>query len=106
MSRRPPCCTFRQPDLSGWHIGKGWQEVAAKSTTGCASATPIDAKPKSLFFAIRQPSEDGGKCGAWGDGFNDVFGCGNLGTTLAPERTCGPLDRVLACPGAQAPALR
>ena len=80
----------------GWHVCEGWQEVAQKSPTGCADATPADAKPKSLFFAIRQPSEDGSVCGAWGDGVNDVFGCGNLGTALPPEKKCGPLDRVLA----------
>ena len=80
----------------GWHVCKGWQEVAQKSPTGCADATPADAKPKSLFFAIRQPSANGTVCGTWGDGFNDVFGCGNLGTTLAPDKNCGPLDRVLA----------
>lgn len=86
------------PDLCavGWHICKGWQEVAQKSPSGCADATPADAKPKSLFFAIRQPSADGSVCGSWGDGFNDVFGCGNLGSTLGPDKKCGPLDRVLA----------
>lgn len=80
----------------GWHVCKGWQEVAQKSPTGCADATPPGAKPKSLFFAIRQPSENGSVCGKWGDGVNDIFGCGNLGTALAPEKKCGPLDRVIA----------
>ena len=86
------------PDLcaKGWHVCKGWQEVAQKSPTGCADATPQGAKNKSLFFAIRQPSDNGSVCGAWGDGFNDVFGCGNLGTTLSPAQKCGPLDRVMA----------
>ena len=86
------------PDLCapGWSICAGWWEVAAKSTTGCAGAVPPDAKPKSLFFAIRQPSENGSVCGEWGDGFNDVFGCGNLGSGLGPDKDCGPLDRVLA----------
>ncbi|MBI5609842.1 MAG: hypothetical protein HY902_13300 [Deltaproteobacteria bacterium] len=86
------------PDLcsAGWHICKTWQEVAQKSPTGCAGATPADAKPKSLFFAIRQPSFNGSVCGNWGDGFNDVFGCGNLGTALQADKKCGPLDRVMA----------
>ena len=86
------------PDLcaAGWHVCKGWQEVAQKSPTGCAAATPPKAKPKSLFFAIRQPSADKSACGAWGEGYNDVFGCGNLGTELPPDKACGPLDRVLA----------
>lgn len=86
------------PDLCsvGWHVCKTWQEVAQKSPTGCAGATPADAKPKSLFFAVRQPSFNGSVCGNWGDGFNDIFGCGNLGTALQADKKCGPLDRVMA----------
>ena len=86
------------PDLcaEGWHICSTSSEVAAKSPTGCAGSVPPGAKEKSLFFAMRQPSENGSVCGAWGDGFNDVFGCGNLGAGLGPDKNCGPLDRVLA----------
>lgn len=86
------------PDLcaAGWHVCNGGQEVAQKSPTGCAGATPPDAKSKSLFFAIRQPSKNSSICGKVGDGFNDVFGCGNLGAGLGPDKGCGPLDRVLA----------
>ena len=86
------------PDLcaAGWHICDGWQEVAAKSPTGCAGAAPPDAKPKSLFFAIRQPSENYIECGEPGDGINDVFGCGNLGVGIGADKGCGPLDRALA----------
>lgn len=86
------------PDLcaSGWHICATWQEVAARSPTGCVGAVPEGAPSKSIFWAIRQPSETGSVCGGWGDGFNDVFGCGNLGAGLGPDKGCGPLDRVLA----------
>ena len=86
------------PDLCAeqWHVCVTWEEVAAKSPTGCAGAAPPDAKSKSLFFAIRQPSETGSVCGDWGDGFNDVFGCGNLGAGLGADKGCGPIDRVLA----------
>ena len=86
------------PDLcaDAWHVCSTWNEVAAKSPTGCAGATPPGAKPKSLFFAIRQPSVNGSVCGAPGSGFNDVFGCGNLGAGLGSDKGCGPLDRVLA----------
>ena len=85
-------------DLCGedWHICDSWREVAARSPNGCVGATPPDARPKSLFFAIRQFSENYSQCGEPGDGFNDVFGCGNLGHGLPPEKACGPLDRVLA----------
>jgi len=89
-------CSSADLCAPGWHVCKGWQEVAKKSPTGCAGAAPPDAKPKSLFFAMRQPSADGNVCGKWGDGFTDVFGCGNLGTALGPAKACGPLDRVLA----------
>lgn len=89
-------CSSADLCAAGWHVCKAWPEVAQKSPNGCAGAVPADAKPKSLFFAIRQPSETGSKCGNWGDGFNDVFGCGNLGTELSPDKACGPLDRVLA----------
>jgi hypothetical protein len=86
------------PDLCapGWHVCKTWQELAQKSPTGCAGAAPDGTAPKSLFFALRQPSQNGSVCGNWGAGFNDVFGCGNLGATLAGDKKCGPLDRVLA----------
>lgn len=89
-------CSSADLCAPGWHVCKGWQDVAQKSQTGCAGASPPDAPPKSLFFAIRQPSANGSQCGAWGDGVNDVFGCGNLGTALGADKGCGPLDRVLA----------
>jgi hypothetical protein len=81
---------------TGWHLCKEWQEVAQKSPTGCAGATPANAPPKSLFFAMRQSSPNNSECTAWGTGFNDVFGCGNLGHALPADKHCGPLDRVLA----------
>lgn len=88
------------PDLcaASWHVCKTWQEVANKSATGCVDAVPANAAPKSLFFAIRQPSQNGSVCGDWGDGpnVNDLFGCGNLGSTLSAGQKCGPLDRVIA----------
>jgi hypothetical protein len=89
-------CSAADLCSAGWHLCAGWQEVAQKSSTGCAGATPPDAKPKSLFFAIRQPSKSFSVCGAEGDGFNDVFGCGNLGIGIGPDKGCGPLDRALA----------
>ncbi len=86
------------PDLCavGWHVCRGVNEVATKSPTGCAGAVPDGAKSKSLFFAVRQPSVNGSVCGAPGSGVNDVFGCGNLGSGLGPDKNCGPLDRVIA----------
>lgn len=89
-------CASADLCADGWHICHGWWEVAARSPTGCAGATPPDATPKSLIFAISQPSDNGSVCGEDGDGHNDVFGCGNLGNGLGGDKGCGPLDRVLA----------
>jgi hypothetical protein len=89
-------CSSHDLCAEGWHVCSTWREVAAASPSGCVGATPPDARPKSLFFAIRQPSANGSVCGEWGDGDNDVFGCGNLGHGLPAEKGCGPLDRVLA----------
>lgn len=89
-------CASADLCAAGWHVCSTWREVAAASPTGCAGATPPGAAAKSLFFAIRQPSETGSVCGEWGDGDNDVFGCGNLGNGLPTDKQCGPLDRVLA----------
>lgn len=89
-------CSSADLCAEGWHVCDTWHEVAAKSPSGCAGAVPPDAKSKSVFLAVRQPSENGSVCGEWGDGFNDVFGCGNLGSGLGPDKNCGPLDRVIA----------
>lgn len=89
-------CASADLCATGWHLCDSWEEVAAKSPTGCAGATPAGAPSKSHFFAIRQPSVNGSVCGAAGSGDNDVFGCGNLGNGLGGDKQCGPLDRVLA----------
>jgi len=89
-------CSTADLCATGWHVCDSWEEVAAKSPTGCAGATPPNAPSKSHFFAIRQSSVNGSVCGAAGSGDNDVFGCGNLGSGLGGDKQCGPLDRVLA----------
>ena len=89
-------CSSADLCATGWQLCDSWQEVAAKSPTGCAGATPTGAPSKSHFFAIRQASVNGSVCGAAGSGDNDVFGCGNLGGGLGGDKQCGPLDRVLA----------
>lgn len=89
-------CSSADLCAEGWHVCNTWKEVAAKSLTGCAGAVPPEAKSKSVFFAVRQPSYMGSECGEWGAGFNDIFGCGNLGSGLSSGKNCGPLDRVIA----------
>jgi hypothetical protein len=79
----------------GWHVCEGKDEVASRSSDGCAGAVPPGTREKSLFFAVRQSSENGSVCSS-GAGDNDVFGCGNLGNALPSDKGCGVLDRVLA----------
>ncbi len=79
----------------GWHVCEGKSDVAAKSATGCDGAVPDGAPDKSLFFAVNQNSTLGSVCDESASG-NDVFGCGNLGSTLSADKNCGPLTRVLA----------
>ncbi|MBI4821004.1 MAG: hypothetical protein HY791_32390 [Deltaproteobacteria bacterium] len=84
---------------TGWHVCRGHEEVTAKAGS-CADAVPPGAPDKSLFFALVQRSDDQTVCG--GTGHNDVFGCGNLGTTLVPAKGCGPLTKALASTQANA----
>jgi hypothetical protein len=79
----------------GWHVCQGKLEVADLSPDGCAGAVPPGTPDKSLFFAVQQNSQADSVCDD-SDLGNDVFGCGNLGTVLSPDKNCGPLDRVLA----------
>ncbi|MBI5510802.1 MAG: hypothetical protein HY903_18740 [Deltaproteobacteria bacterium] len=80
---------------SGWHVCRGKAEIATLSVTGCDGAVPAGAPDKSLFFAVSQHSVNNSVCDdAAGD--NDVFGCGNLGHTLAADKNCAPLNRALA----------
>ena len=80
----------------GWHVCRGKDEVALKAPSGCADAVPVGAPDKSLFFAVDQHSLSNSVCAADPAGDNDVFGCGNLGTQLTPDKLCGPLNRALA----------
>ncbi|TNF33868.1 MAG: hypothetical protein EP329_07860 [Deltaproteobacteria bacterium] len=90
-------CASADLCATGWHLCAGWEEVAAKSPTGCAGATPPGASSESYFFAISQASVNGSVCEPVGSaGDNDVFGCGNLGNGMGGDKHCGPLDRVLA----------
>jgi len=93
----------------GWHVCTGAADVASHSPTGCTGVTAPSDPP--LFFVTRQSSNG---CMACATGTriapdcnsqscsrlceetagtsNDVFGCGNFGTT-GPFEDCGPLDR-------------
>lgn len=89
-------CSALDLCAEGWHVCAGKTEVAARSPDGCSGAVPPGTPDKSLFFAVDQSSIQGSTCTDDGTGDNDVFGCGNLGNPLAPDKNCAPLDRVLA----------
>lgn len=93
----------------GWHVCASAADVDAHSPTGCRGATA--AADPSLFFVTRQSSNGCGVCAtgtassaqcdsvscasgcaASADTSNDVFGCGNFGSTT-PLVGCSPLDR-------------
>ena len=81
---------------AGWHLCRGKDEVALGAPNGCGDAVPIGAPDKSLFFAVEQHSASNTVCAPDATGDNDVFGCGNLGTALTPDKQCGVLTRALA----------
>ncbi|MFZ4580060.1 MAG: EGF domain-containing protein [Myxococcota bacterium] len=74
---------------TGWHICKTSLEVKNSSATaGCTGVT--DAGAASLFFSSLQSSQGNAVCSVTGT--NDLFGCGNLGTT-PNAAACTPLTR-------------
>jgi hypothetical protein len=103
-------CNVADLCAPGWHVCQTALEVARNSPTGdCSSAlTGSDSTP--LFFATRQ-SSDGCLVCATGNSTgpqcnsatcqagcqqtqylsNDLFGCGNVGSSVGPS--CGGLDR-------------
>ncbi|HWO20938.1 MAG TPA: hypothetical protein VNO30_19360 [Kofleriaceae bacterium] len=93
----------------GWHVCSSVDDVAEASATGCAGATRDGDPP--LFFASRQTSTGCGQCATGtstapscnssscaagclqtAETSNDVFGCGNYGSST-PNASCSPLDR-------------
>lgn len=89
-------CSAADLCMEGWHVCNGKTEVAAKAPGGCGGAVPGGTPDKMLFFAVAQRSSSGSICDDASSGDNDVFGCGNLGTQLSPDKNCGALTRVLA----------
>lgn len=71
----------------GWDVCADPASVGARSTTGCTGAVAAGDPP--LFFLMRQSGPGAGQCGP---GVNDLFGCGNVGTSADPT-TCAPVDR-------------
>lgn len=100
-------CDVEDLCAAGWHVCTSAADVAAHSATGCNGAA-LDTQP--LFFATRQTSNGCGVC-ATGTSTgpecnsvscapgcaqtaavsNDVFGCGNFGSTAVSD--CGELQR-------------
>ncbi len=88
-------CSAEDVCMVGWHVCDGADEVADLAGS-CADAVPPGTPDKALFFAVAQSSVEGTVCATAGAGDNDVFGCGNLGTSLGSDKLCGVLDRALA----------
>jgi hypothetical protein len=99
-------CNVADLCAAGWHVCTSSADVMSHSPTGCDGAAPDST---SVFFATRQSSTGCGVC-ATGTAIgpqctpascntgcaqtaaisNDVFGCGNIGST--PSSACGPLN--------------
>lgn len=110
-------CNVADLCATGWHVCEGAADVSLHSPQGCAGATR--ASDPALFFVTRQSSNGCGDCatGTRTDAdcngsacttgcaptprlSNDLFGCGNLGSTQ-PLNGCDPLDRMsnMLCSG-------
>jgi hypothetical protein len=102
-------CNVADLCAAGWHVCQTAQEVALNSPTGDCSSALAAGDPTPLFFATRQ-SSDGclvcatgtstasncnsatciGGCEQTEYLSNDLFGCGNIGSTGLTD--CGALD--------------
>ncbi|MBN2497591.1 MAG: hypothetical protein JXR96_23560 [Deltaproteobacteria bacterium] len=70
----------------GWHVCNNAADVTAHNPGGCVGAT--ETGDGNLFFIARQSGPGSFNCNA--TGWNDVYGCGNFGSTVQPS--CAPLD--------------
>jgi hypothetical protein len=89
-------CAAADLCATGWRVCRGRQEVTRAAPAGCGDAVPPGTPANGLFFAATQHSENDIVCDDASTGDNDVFGCGNLGVALAPDKGCAPFDRALA----------
>jgi hypothetical protein len=74
---------------AGWHVCLTSAEVAGHAgVDGCEDA--VDASSSDpVFFATAQSGNGSNACAA--TGADDIFGCGNVGSTIV--QGCEPLDR-------------
>jgi hypothetical protein len=83
-------CSAADLCAAGWHVCLGVTSIA-NIHGGCADAiAPFGDHP--VFFATAQRAQ-GLVCSTNGQGMNNVYGCGTIGST--PDRSCEPLDRFL-----------
>ncbi|MCH9687364.1 MAG: hypothetical protein K0V04_38375, partial [Deltaproteobacteria bacterium] len=75
-------CSAADLCAEGWHVCETAIEVAARTNQGCADMVAPG------FFAIAQSGPGNAQCG---EGLNDLFGCGTLGSPL-DSASCNPLD--------------
>jgi hypothetical protein len=88
-------CSAADLCADGWHVCRGKEEVASRANGSCDGVVAQGAAPRSVFFAVAQNSANDTTCDRSGVS-NDVFGCGNLGLALGPEKNCAPLTHALA----------
>ncbi|MDB4946964.1 MAG: Type fimbrial biosis protein PilY1 [Labilithrix sp.] len=86
-------CGSQDLCAEGWHVCRNAAEVQTRGGTAkgpCAlPAAPGDGG--TLFYATAQASPRAALCDPDASaGYNDVFGCGDLGLRLGP--TCSPLN--------------
>ncbi len=91
-------CNVADLCAPGWRVCEDKEDVAASSPTGCDGAVPPGTPNNGILFITRQRSTNNIICEnrAQAMGSNDIFGCGNLATTLDASRNCAPLNRALA----------
>jgi len=101
-------CNVEDLCAEGWHVCYGPDDIDIRTGgRGCADAvsssypnngtgqTSITHPPGAAFFMTRTSGSGTGNCDEVVNGFpqsfNDIFGCGNMGST--PQANCAPLNR-------------
>ena len=89
-------CTVSDLCAEGWHVCRGKDDVISRNPHGGAieegCAGVMDGAASPVFFTTQMSSTGAFECASGVDATNDLFGCGNLGTT-PDAATCNPLNR-------------
>lgn len=84
-------CSAQDLCAAGWHVCLGAADVATHggSANDGPCAPPVTSG--TTFYATAHPSDGVASCIAATQGFNDVFGCGDVGEP--PSGDCAPLNK-------------